>query len=252
MLAPLRSLTALALAALLAAAPTAGQESPSGLVCFGAMHEVIGQGRSEGRVSLDALAARPGFYGVGALAGLQGEITIIDSVVYTSGVGSAGALEALDPSGRQATLLLGQSVAAWRDTVLADAVPQEGVDGAVGRAAAALGVEGGAPFVFQAAGSFRDVRVHVINGACPVHARNRGVEIPAGQRPDERDLPLVEGTLVGVHATGAAGRLTHPGTSIHAHLVYRDAATGAMVTGHVERLAIGGGVTLSVPVTGEK
>jgi hypothetical protein len=234
---------------LLAAAATAAGPRPAspGLIQVGAMHEVIGAGATQGRVALAAAAAAPHLYAVGALAGLRGEVTIIDSAVFVSSVGAGGALQPREGAELEATLLLGAQVPAWTDTTLGRAVPAGEVGGVLGAIAAAAGLDPAAPFMFRVTGDFADAHVHVINGACPVHARNRGLEIPADRAPDDRRFAHVAGTLVGVHAEGAAGRLTHPGTSIHAHLVYADEATGAHVTGHVEQVALGAGVVISVP-----
>jgi hypothetical protein len=88
-------------------------------------------------------------------------------------------------------------------------------------------------------GTFRDVRVHVINGACPLHARRAGLTLDEPQRPFEATYESTSGTIVGVYAKGKAGVLTHPGTSTHMHLIYVEPRTGVTVTAHVEKIGFG-------------
>ena len=58
---------------------------------------------------------------------------------------------------------------------------------------------------------------------------------------------MVQGTMVGVYAADAVGKLTHTATSTHAHLVYVDHVTGEQFTGHLERVGVGPDATLRVP-----
>jgi hypothetical protein len=51
---------------------------------WGTMREVMHDGRTEGRVRLGDAAAAPDAIGLGALAGLSGEIVILDGAVWTS------------------------------------------------------------------------------------------------------------------------------------------------------------------------
>jgi hypothetical protein len=67
--------------------------------------------------------------------------------------------------------------------------------------------------VFTVEGDFSRVRLHVINGACPMHARLKKITLSKEQRPFEAELERVSGTLVGVYAKDAVGKLTHPATS---------------------------------------
>ena len=52
--------------------------------------------------------------------------------------------------------------------------------------------------MFRMVGNFQEVNMHVINGACPVHARIRNLPIAESERPSEIHLKRVEGEVVGV------------------------------------------------------
>jgi hypothetical protein len=223
--------------------------SGDGLVIFGVMHEVIGMGRSQARVALPELALRPHFYGVGAAEGLGGEITFVDSKPTLTSVGHGGQLQDALTADARATLFIGQSVTQWKTVHVSEDIPAEDFDRLLLGFALQQGISDARPFMFLVEGGFQDVKLHVINGACPVHARSRGIEIASENQPYELSSSPIRGTMVGVHAHHAAGRLTHPGTTTHRHLVFHDDALGRPVTGHIEQAGIlaGARIRLATP-----
>jgi len=218
------------------------------LLRVGSMHETIGQQQHQARMSVDALRDTPHFYGVGALAGLRGELTLLDSDAVVTSVGADGAPRpAVD--GEQATMVVGRSVANWSSARNDRAVPAAGFEAFVKQRAAQAGVDTSAPFVFLVEGEFTGVRLHVINGACPLHARLHDMPLAADVRPFELADAVLRGTLVGVYAERAVGELTHPDTSVHSHLVYDDPSTGARVTAHLEQRGVSAGATFRFPAS---
>ena len=240
-------LLALGILAVIGAATPGLAQASEPLVVFGGMHQALGKGEVQARVDLAALLDRKHFYAVGALAGLAGEITILDSVAYATGVTPAGRLDPRDGSKAAATLLVGRSVPRWASAAIDSAVSPDRFDDAIGELASAQGVDLTSPFMFVIEGGLTDVRLHVINGACPVHARNNKLELRADKTPFELEVGSIQGTVVGVYAADAVGKLTHPATSTHAHLVFRDEETGEQVTGHLERVGVAAGAVLKVP-----
>jgi hypothetical protein len=102
--------------------------------------------------------------------------------------------------------------------------------------------------MFMLRGSFSDIHLHVINGACPVHARVRQIEIPESKRPFDTTIASLSGEVVGIFALDAAGKLTHPATSTHKHLVYRAYANAETLNGHVESMSVKRGTKLLLPI----
>ena len=205
-------------------------------VQYGKMHEVIGQQQHQGRVKFAELVKQPHFYGVGALESLGGEATILDGKVTLTQVKSDGKLQTLKLTPRtQAALLVGGYVTDWSKHPLSQAVSSDDLNSLIEQDARQAGLDVKAPFVF------------VIDGACPIRARMRKEALPADKRPYEADLPKVSGKLVGVFAKDAAGNITHPGTSVHMHLLFQDTKSGEMRTGHVEKLTVAPGATLLLP-----
>jgi alpha-acetolactate decarboxylase len=221
------------------------------IVQHGKMHEAIGQQQHQGRVQLKTLVDQSHFYGVAALAKLEGEATIVDGKVTVTRVDANGQLQPAE-SGQldeSATLLVGAYVPSWTEHKSAKSVTPLEFDKYLAEVAGKAGLDTSKPFVFTVEGEFSKVSVHVINGACPMHARLRKIKLPKEKQPFEADLEKVSGTIVGIFAKDAVGDITHPDSSTHMHLVFRDAATGKMVTGHVEQVGLSEGAILRLPKT---
>ena len=238
-----RSLAGLALLTV-AYAETWGGE----ILQYGNMREAIGQQKHQGRISIEEIVARPHFFGVAALAGLKGEVTLIDSQIIATEVNPQGRLQPLAAGPSQATLLAGSYVSEWAPPVRLDKQlePAE-VESWLASSAASAGLDTTRPFPFRAEGEFQQVRLHVINGACPMHARLNKLELPPERKPYEVEFSTLRGSLVGVYAENSVGNLTHPATSVHSHLVFTDPQTGLKVTGHVERLGLLPETELRIP-----
>lgn len=219
------------------------------LVQYGSMHETIGQQQHEGRVSLREVAQGAQFYGVGALEGLQGEITFLGGVPTATRFDVENGLMAIDTTtdDLKATLLVGAYVPYWTELVVERTVQPEAFDEYIAKAAEASGIDTTKPFVFAIDGIFMDIRLHVINGACPLHARLKKAEISKEKIPYELEQPEIFGTIVGVYASDAVGKLTHPDTATHNHLLFFDIDSGDPVTGHVEKVGISAASVLYLP-----
>ena len=220
------------------------------MIRYGGMHETIGQQQHQGRVELEQVVRMPHFYGVGAMEGLDGEITIEDSKPILTSVTPDGQPLPVALENVKAALLVGQSVRGWTPIELIEDVPHRRFDDAVADAALRQGFDSedlARPFMFVIEGQFKDVRLHVINGACPLHARMHKIELRPEDRPFELEAETLDGTLVGVYAADSVGALTHPATSVHVHLIYTDPNTGKQVTGHVERIGVVSGAILKLP-----
>jgi alpha-acetolactate decarboxylase len=213
------------------------------------MHEVIGLQKHAGRVPLRQLVARPHFYGVGALEGLTGEITISDGEVTVTRVDANGQMLPYDTStgDPSATLLIGSYISEWTEHRVAHDVAVDKLDEYITDLVKQTQRDLEKPSMFQIEGKFADVRFHVINGACPVHARIRKTEIPIDKKPFETELESVQGTMTGVFAKDAVGKITHPASSVHLHLVFKDPVSGKMVTGHVEKTGMLAGARIRLP-----
>lgn len=234
--------------------------TPLAFVHHGNFRHMMHSGDASGRVALAALPAERGTWGVGATAGLEGEIVQIDGRLLVS-PGS-------DPEGRvrppldaeQAVLFAGGRVQAWRDVEVPRDMDQPAFEAFVREQAQALGLAPEQPFVFRVDGRFPHLLWHVVTGAGradgaagghgsrAAHARPPGHGAGhANERSDMRlfHQPGARGQMVGVYSGAALeGVVSHPGERFHLHF----ADPGATVSGHVDRYSVAAGAVLKLPL----
>ena len=206
---------------------------------WGGMREVLREGRSEGRVALEDVVG-PRSVGVGATAGLAGEITVVGGRVHVAEVVDAAAQDGVrvrgPAAGEHATLLVLADVDAWSEHGLPDVADLAALEASVRAIAEANGIDPERPFPFRVEGTARSLRLHVIDRVCPI-AHPDG---PPPWRWSAEEAPVV---LVGFHAEGSAGKLTHHGRASHVHAV----VAGGEVSGHVDDVAFAPGARLFLP-----
>ncbi len=137
----------------------------------GEMRAVMRLGETQGRIALADVAADPNAFGVGAVAGLSGEITIANGKVWVSRVTGDGVVttgpEAVNND--EATMLTLTSVPAWGKTVIkqpADGNLRSKHTSRKRRRVPDSIRQSATPFVLK--GSANRLKLHIINGYCPV------------------------------------------------------------------------------------
>jgi alpha-acetolactate decarboxylase len=242
------TVTFLALALTLYAIPASAGPWDGKIVQHGEMRLVLGQGRHEGKVRLGDLTKTDHCYGVGAVAGLAGEITIIDGQLVVSRVDQAGqpTTDSKQQQRCEAAMLVAAYVPSWTQQRIENDIPAEQLESFLRAAAQAAGFDTAKPFPFMIEGELTDLEVHVINGACPLRAKRLGLSITPAQQPYHVSLAKVSGRLIGIYAEGAEHRLTHHGTQTHTHALLKD-KHGQLFTAHVERTGVRAGCVISLP-----
>ena len=211
-----------------------------GLEQFGAMRPVMRDGRTEPRADLASIVSRPAMYGVGAMAGLDGEVTIRDGEVWITRVRD-GAPCTTGPEvthDGQATLLTVGPMRSVREHTLNQALAGSSLEEAIRSAAASDGLDATLPFLFTLRGTATALELHVVDGTCMhVDPKAPGLRIVIAE-----PTPV---EIVGVHAEGQAGVMTHHGTSVHMHalLLWK----GHRVTAHVDSITMAPGSSLRIP-----
>jgi acetolactate decarboxylase len=205
---------------------------------WGNLREMMREGRTEARVAIASALATPHLYAVGAVAGMRGEITVIDGAVWLAlGARDAGraTVGAADES---AALLVASHVAHWSRVTLAEDIPFAKLDQQIEALAAAAGIDVDKPFPFLVEGPLADAHWHVLVGP------------PSAAAPHDHagnavtgDQVAITGTLVGFFSKHHHGAFTHMGQNIHAHLVSPSLALAA----HVDQITIGASSVLALP-----
>jgi hypothetical protein len=224
---------------------------PFGFVHHGNFERMMRSGNASGQVALAALAQLDGTWGVGATAGLKGEIVQIDGKLLVSPGSDEQGRVRPPQKGEQAVLFAGGRVQGWQDI----AVPRD-MDAATFEAflqeqAKALGVTLDQPFVFRVEGRFPHLLWHVVTGEPGPGGGQAGHgghgAGHANQRSDLRLFrqPGASGQLIGVYSGAALeGVVSHPGERFHLHFTDRDAT----VSGHVDRYSVAAGAVLKLPL----
>lgn len=238
------------IASLLLAGAAWASTLPFDFIHHGHFKRMMHTGDTTGQVALAALPQQPGTWGVGATAGLKGEIVQIDGrLLVSAGSDEQGRVQA-PRAGEQALLFAGGRVPAWRDIAVPLDMDQAAFETFVQEQAMGLGLEPDQPFVFRVEGRFPHLRWHVVTGEKGPggHGAQGGHgDGHANERSGMRLFrqPGASGQLVGVYSGAALeGVVSHPGERFHLHF----ADAGATVSGHVDGYSVAAGAVLKLPL----
>lgn len=224
---------------------------PFDFVHHGHFQRIVHSGHAAGQVALASLPQPPGTWGLGATAGMAGEIVQIDGRLLVSPGSDAEGRVRPPLAGEQAALFASGRVAAWQDVVVPRDMDAARFEAFVLDQARALGLAPDQPFVFRVEGRFVELRWHVVTGekapgrahGAPARAPNGHANVVAGLRLFRQDG--ASGQLIGVYSGAALeGVVSHPGERFHLH--YADAA--ATLSGHVDRYGVAAGARLKLPL----
>lgn len=198
---------------------------------FGTLREVLRNGETQGRVAVAEVECRPGAVGLGALAQLVGEVTIVDGVAFPAQADIDGTILSSGTwPGARAAFLAVAAVSRWQSVPIDRAVDLDALEALIAGAAerTGLGRHDTIPFVID--GEFTTLRAHVLVGRCPFAAdpERRG-------EPARFERELARGCLVGFYTTLPSGTLTHHGTRVHVHVVLDGADEPS---GHVDSVRV--------------
>jgi alpha-acetolactate decarboxylase len=218
---------------------------PFGIQAYGSFKQMSHTGRTDGVVKLSALANGQGAYGVGALAGMRGELLLWEGKLLVSRghspKGETGPAAAPD----EAVLFVGGKVNAWQEVPVPADMTQAQFEAFVIESARKLGIDREKAFPFAVRGSKLDVVWHVVTGAAPAAgAHGSGTHDQGHAQARMFKEAAASGILLGFH-TGAAleGIASHPGERFHVHYASADFS----VSGHVDEYRVPQGATLLLP-----
>lgn len=205
--------------------------SPS-VQTWGTLREVFAEGATEGRVELigDGRfvgAAGSEWIGVGALAGLDGEVTLAEQHVRVSRVVDGEAHTRAAEPGDQAALLIAAEVRGWTVYSIGPIADLATLEAELGALLEREGYPLDEPTPIRISGRATALDLHVIAGACPIAN-------PDGPAPFRATYtgPV---TLVGFYAEGLAGTVTHHGRRVHLHGIVPAAEPAA---GHLDAVQL--------------
>lgn len=211
---------------------------------FGSFKRMNHTGDTSGQVRLSALPQTAGTWGVGALAGLSGEILLDDGRVLVSrGEDHRGRVSDARPDD-EAAIFASARVQQWKDVPVPKDMPQVEFETFVVEQAKKIGLDTEQPFPFLVDGAFSAITWHVVTGKASNPSSGTGghTNKHAGMKVFEQSG--VAGRLVAFYSSSRfEGVVSHPGERFHVH--YVDTAREA--SGHVDAYRVDGGATLRLP-----
>jgi alpha-acetolactate decarboxylase len=207
---------------------------------FGALHEIMHQGRTAAAVRLADVVPGPHAWGLGALEGLNGEVTVLNDSVWLARPGPDGhaSIEKVTPTSEGAALFVVANVATWREESITERVPVTELDAFLDkRVSRSAGP--GAAVALRIEGPVSSLRWHVVDGSKlqpgashAEHARSAVSGI----------LEQADAVLVGFYSSVHQGVFTHAGSRSHLHVLVES----PLISGHVDAVTLEPGARLFV------
>jgi alpha-acetolactate decarboxylase len=223
---------------------TAAAAEPFDVRVHGNFTQMTHTGDARSVVALAEIGSQRGTYGVGALAGLRGEILLWDGkLLVTRGHSETGKVSPPAP-GDEAALFVQGKVDAWDEVVVPSDMTQAEFEAFVVATAAKRGLGAEQAFPFAVRGALPRVEWHVVTGAASGERKHGDVHAQGHARNRTFDHASANAVLLGFHSGVALeGVISHPGERFHLH--YADAAF--TVSGHVDAYRVGKGALLMLP-----
>jgi len=206
----------------------------------GAQRDTVVNGKVAAAIDLRSLATTPFLYGIGPIAELRGEITILNSRPSLSRVGPDGKVHVTESFEAGAPFLVWAEVPSWHEiSIPAEVRSFTDLEAFAPRAAEQVGLDPGRPFPFLVRGRQDLIDFHILNriGNEPHNAeKHRKIQVPF-------ELRQVEAVVVGFHSPAHRGVFIPMDSAIHMHFQSLDNTA----SGHIQSLKVGAGATLSLP-----
>jgi len=227
----------------LSGAASAASERTFNVSVHGNFKQMVHEGDTSGKVALAPYVRAAGTYGVGALAGLRGEILIWDGSVFVTLGESASGSTQRPRADDQATFLVTAWVKEWGERQMAIDMTQQEFERFVIDSARSMGIDINKPFPFIVIGEVTNYTWHVVTGTSK-HPGG-GAQHQQGHASDRAfSGAKTEGKLVGFFsAEELEGVLSHPGERFHVHYADNDIKT----SGHLDGFGVAKGARLLLP-----
>ena len=220
--------------------------APFGMEVAGSFRQMTHKGDTAGKISLAALNTKAGSYGLGAMAGLRGEVMLWDGRLLVSRGESATGQAEMPRAGDEAALFVSAHVPKWIELPLTRDMRQKEFESFVVEMARKNGLAADQAFPFAVRGKFPGMLWHVVTGAASDKSPEQD---KAGHKPVHEGKRLfdqtgVSGLMLGFYSGAALeGVISHPGERFHLHY----AAADWSAAGHVEAYTVSQGATLMLP-----
>lgn len=213
---------------------------------FGNFSRMIQTGNAPANIQLNLLSIDKGTWGVGALAGLQGEIVQIDGQIFvTPGTDVQGHTRLINQQDA-ATLWVSANVENWQQVFVPSNMTQQQFETFFQQQAKRYHLDLKRPFAVRITGGFINLIWHVQAGINhpELHASPSVQHAHSFSKMRKFQYEEATGQLVGVYSGDALeGIVSHPGQRLHLHYINDDLT----ISGHVEKYNIKAGALLWLP-----
>jgi acetolactate decarboxylase len=205
----------------------------------GALKNVMMKGDLIGTIDLKALSKLPHVYAVGALEGLHGEVTILDSAASIARVQDGKVVTSQVAEGKACVLVYAQ-VQEWKDIPLPKTTKTLGqLESFVVEVAKRQGINVNRPFPFRVKGTVTEAKYHVV--------RHPGDLKDPQELHDKAKVKYTFKSgaveLVGFYSDKHLGIFTCGG-NLHVHMRSAD----GKLSGHLEEVDLGDTMRLFLPI----
>jgi acetolactate decarboxylase len=205
----------------------------------GAQKEVL-SGELSAHISLSALVHLDNLYAIGPVAGLKGEITILNGTPSISQIAAEG-VEIDTSFCHEACFLAYTQVERWQKVELPNEVKnEEELERYIPEVARLVGIDSAAPFPYLIKGTPRSVAFHILNKTDGLPHNPQMHE----QAKVHFHLENVQLTIIGFFSANHRGIFTPGDHAIHQHMVTAD----GKISGHVDKLSLSSSTILFLPV----
>ena len=226
--------------------PKAQGSTPTPVVrWFGSLRAIMHEGHTQSAVKLADVVPGPHVWGLGALEGLHGEVTLLDDAAWLARPKVDGGAEVkqaeLDgvDAAQGAALLVVANVDAWSEVAVRSELAWSQIDSFVETQLATHGRALDAPVAVRIEGPVSALKWHVVDGSKLApgaghadHARTAVSGI----------VDRVDARLVGFFSTSHQGVFTHAGSRTHFHVLIES----KRLSGHVDSMTVQPGARLLI------
>ncbi|MBK6990320.1 MAG: acetolactate decarboxylase [Chitinophagaceae bacterium] len=212
--------------------------NPPEVKVSGAMKNVMMNGDSSAHLDIDTLN-KTHLYGLGPVAGLKGEIMILDGKVFSTAKDEKKLLNQQDMVSK-AALLVYSNVAKWKTVSIKVSVDSyAALEKLVETTAKENGYDTELAFAFKIELTPKKISYHVIDWKeGTVHTMENHKQFAyEGQSSDAKT------TLLGFYSTHHQSIFTHHTTYMHVHLLDEKTKT----VGHLDEIKVNGQITIYLP-----
>jgi acetolactate decarboxylase len=206
----------------------------------GALKNMMHQGDLSAQANLKDFENLKHFYALGAVAGLKGEILILDGQAYISSANGT-TLRISNSFNHEAALLVHATVARWTSFEVPDSIRSyKDLEKHMERAAKDFGIDTDQPFPFLVKGILKSFNWHVINwkDGDKDHSHEKHIKSGPNGKVAEEDVEIL-----GFYSNSHHGIFTHHSTNMHLHLKTVD----NKISAHLDDLTLGEKMTLWLP-----